>query len=137
MILGVGTDLCQISRIVRARQRRGMRFDERILTADELARLPRDPSAADRYVAKRFAAKEALGKALGTGIRAPMAWHAASVINDSLGRPLFSLTPALTIVHMPRDERAIALSSCTIHLSLTDDGDYAMAYVIIEHRTST
>lgn len=133
MIVGTGIDLCQISRIAAARRAHGARFDARILTPAERAQIPTLQASADRFVAKRFAAKEALGKALGRGMRTPMSWQAAEVVRDTLGQPAFEISPAMARLTLPRAQRVVSLSACTIHLSLSDDGDYALAQVLIEH----
>jgi holo-[acyl-carrier protein] synthase len=132
MIVGTGVDICQVSRVAAARAKHGERFDARILAPSEIPHVPQNPLMAARHVAKRFAAKEALGKALGTGIRAPLGWQAASVVNDALGRPSFALVPALASLTLMRDKVVANLSDCAIHLSLSDDGDYAIAMVTIE-----
>ena len=86
MIFGIGTDLCDIGRIERALARFGERFAERILVASELERFRRHRKPA-AYLAKRFAAKEAFSKALGTGIRFPVNWHNVWVENARSGKP--------------------------------------------------
>ena len=86
MILGVGTDLCEISRIEQALARFGERFAKRILVESELAVFRRRRKRA-AYLAKRFAAKEAFSKAMGTGIHFPVNWHNVWVVNDRAGKP--------------------------------------------------
>ena len=89
MILGIGTDLCEIGRIQRAMDRFGDRFARKILGASELERFRshRQPAA---YLAKRFAAKEAFSKAIGTGIRYPVTWRNVNVVNGPSGRPIMA-----------------------------------------------
>ena len=124
MIFGVGTDVVEIERIRKALDRWGERFAERILSPSELTRFRnhRQPVA---YLAKRFAAKEAFTKALGTGIRAPANWHGVWVVNLPSGKPELQYTPALKDL---LDRRKILQS----HLTLTDERGLAVATVILE-----
>jgi holo-[acyl-carrier protein] synthase len=124
MIYGVGTDLIEIRRIDQALQRFGERFARRILCAPELKRFRahKQPVA---YLAKRFAAKEAFTKALGTGIHAPANWHGVWVVNLPSGRPTLEFSPALKAL---LDRRKILGA----HLSLTDEREMAAATVILE-----
>jgi holo-[acyl-carrier protein] synthase len=124
MIYGVGTDLIEIDRIKRALERFGERFARRILCEPELKRFRahRQPVA---YLAKRFAAKEAFTKALGTGIHAPANWHGVWVVNLPSGKPVLEFSPALKML---LDKRGILGS----HLSLTDERELAAATVILE-----
>jgi holo-[acyl-carrier protein] synthase len=124
MILGVGTDLCDIGRIERALERFGERFARRILVASEMERFRRHRKPA-AYLAKRFAAKEALSKALGTGIHAPVSWHNIWVENASSGRPSLGFSAALAAY---LKERKIA----SVHVSLTDEIGMACAFVVVE-----
>jgi holo-[acyl-carrier protein] synthase len=123
MIYGVGQDLVEIPRIERALARFGERFARRILCEPELARFRRHrlPAA---FLAKRFAAKEALGKALGIGVRAPATLPAIAVVHDAYGKPEFSYAPALAAYMAER--------GLTAHLSLSDERDYAVAFVVVE-----
>ena len=124
MIYGVGTDLIEISRIGRALQRFGDRFARRILCEPELKRFRghRSPAA---YLAKRFAAKEAFTKALGTGIHAPANWHGVWVINLGSGRPQLEFSSELKqLLEKKRIQRS--------HLTLSDERDMACATVILE-----
>lgn len=124
MIYGVGTDLIEIARIERALARFGERFARRILCVPELERYRthRMPAA---YLAKRFAAKEAFTKALGTGIRAPANWHGVWVRNLGSGRPVLEYSEALaTLLRARGITRA--------HLTITDERDMASATVILE-----
>jgi holo-[acyl-carrier protein] synthase len=128
LIIGIGSDLCRIDRIEKTLGRYGERFENRCFTDVERARAHRRPaSIADTY-AKRFAAKEACSKALGTGMRNGVAWRDMGVINLPTGRPTLLLTGgALKRLHdiTPQGFEA------DIHLSLTDDQPYAMAFVVI------
>ena len=124
MIYGVGTDLVEIKRVERVLARFGERFARRILCEPELKRFRshRQPVA---YLAKRFAAKEAFTKALGTGIHAPANWHGVWVVNLRSGKPEFEFSSELKKF---LKEKNINQS----HLSLTDERDLASATVILE-----
>jgi holo-[acyl-carrier protein] synthase len=124
VILGIGTDLCEISRIERSLQRFGERFAARILVDSELAIFRRRRKAA-AYLAKRFAAKEAFSKALGTGIHFPVNWHNVWVVNNRSGKPTFEFSEALQALLKRR-----AVDS--VHLSLTDEIGMACAFVVVE-----
>jgi holo-[acyl-carrier protein] synthase len=124
MIYGVGTDLIEIQRIDKALKRFGERFARRILCEPELKRfrVHRQPVA---YLAKRFAAKEAFSKALGTGIHAPVNWHGVWVVNLKSGKPQLEFSSELKKMLEQRDIRRT-------HLSLTDEKEMAAATVILE-----
>ena len=124
MIFGVGTDVVEIGRIEKALSRWGERFAARILCAPELARFRkhRQPAA---YLAKRFAAKEAFTKALGTGIKAPANWHGVWVANLPSGKPVLEFSEALKKLLSTRN-------ICGTHLSLADERGVAVATVILE-----
>ena len=126
MIDGVGLDIAQISRMAAALRRRPLRLPRRLLTPDEQQEFIRRGKS-PRYLAARFAAKEALAKALGTGLRAPMLASAAAVLNNSSGKPEFHLHPDLAAFVAARGIRAC-------HLSLSHDGDYAAAMVVTERK---
>jgi holo-[acyl-carrier protein] synthase len=128
MIIGLGSDLSDIRRVANSLERFGERFTHRVFTEIERKRSDRKPDPAASY-AKRFAAKEACAKALGTGIRHGVFWRDMGVANLPSGAPTMALTggalerlQAIT----PEGHRAV------IHLSLTDDHPYAQAFVIIE-----
>ena len=124
MIYGVGTDLIEIKRVERVLARFGERFARRILCESELKRFRahRQPVA---YLAKRFAAKEAFTKALGTGIHAPANWHGVWVVNLRSGKPEFEFSNELKLL---LKEKKIQHA----HLSLTDEREIAAATVILE-----
>lgn len=124
MIYGVGTDLIEIARVARVLQRFGERFARRILCEPEFKRFRahRNPAA---YLAKRFAAKEAFTKALGTGIHAPANWHGMWVINLRSGKPELEFSIELKKFLENRQIRRT-------HLSLTDEREIACATVILE-----
>ena len=124
MIYGVGTDVVEIARIEQALQRFGERFARRILCGPELKRF-RSHRLPASYLAKRFAAKEAFTKALGTGIQAPANWHGVWVRNLPSGKPVLEFSDALK-------ELLSRLGVASSHLSLTDERGVAMATVILE-----
>jgi holo-[acyl-carrier protein] synthase len=123
VIYGVGIDLVRISRIDAAIGRHGRRFAERILTEHELAEYTASRHKAG-FTAKRFAAKEALLKALGTGLRMGIGWHDMEVRQDTLGKPYFVCSGRVQELF---DERAIAAS----FLSISDEDEYAAAFVTL------
>lgn len=128
MILGIGSDLIDIRRIERALDRHGERFVARLYTQEEKARAERRPLQRAATYAKRFAAKEACAKALGTGIRRGVYWRDMGVVNLRSGAPTMALTggAAARLAEMlPQGYRAI------VHLSLTDDFPLAQAFVVI------
>ena len=129
MILGIGTDLCDIGRIERALGRFGERFAERILVDSELERFHRHRKPA-AYLAKRFAAKEAFSKALGTGIHFPVNWHNVWVENASSGKPSLKFSKPLAAL---LKRRGIA----NVYVSLTDEIGMACAFVVVEGTAST
>ena len=128
MIVGIGSDLCDIRRIAETLERFGERFTQRIFTDVERARSERKGDPAASY-AKRFAAKEACSKALGTGLRGGVFWRDMGVANLRSGAPTLKLTNGAA-------ERLAAITPAgltpVIHLSLTDDHPYAQAFVVIE-----
>jgi holo-[acyl-carrier protein] synthase len=124
MILGIGTDLCEIKRIEQALERWGERFARRILVESEIAVFRRRKKSA-AYLAKRFAAKEAFSKALGTGIHFPVNWHNVWVVNDRSGKPMLEFSkPLVELLERRGIER--------VHVSLTDEIGMASAFVIAE-----
>lgn len=126
MILGIGTDIVSVKRIEDALERFGDRFLHRILTEAEVAEYAQSPVPA-RFLAKRFAAKEAFSKAFGTGISAEVGWHDVEVTHDTRGKPLIRASVELTA-------RLTALNVCATHLSLSDETDQALAFAVIETR---
>ena len=128
MIIGLGSDLSDIRRIQGSLDRFGERFTHRVFTELERTRSERKADAAASY-AKRFAAKEACAKALGTGMRRGVFWRDMGVVNMRSGQP----TMALTGGALKRlEEMTPPGMKAVIHLSLTDDHPYAQAFVIIE-----
>lgn len=124
MLLGIGTDLARIARFETLLQRRGEQAIKRLLTPDEQQALKQAANPA-AYFAKRFAAKEALLKALGTGLRNGLSWQDMQVSNDALGKPLMQLSGKAA-------ELASSLGVARIHLSLSDEQDLALAFVVLE-----
>ena len=124
MIVGIGTDLCEIGRVQRALDRHGERFARKILVDSEMERFRRNRRPA-AYLAKRFAAKEAFSKAIGTGIRFPVNWHNLSVDNGRSGKPTLLFSEPLAALLRTRGVTAA-------HLSLTDEVGMACAFVVLE-----
>jgi holo-[acyl-carrier protein] synthase len=130
MILGIGSDLCDIDRIQKSLDRFGERFTHRIFTEGERAKSDRRATRAASY-ARRFAAKEACSKALGTGLRAGVFWRDMEVVNLPGGRPTLKLTggaAARLAAMTPPGHEAF------VHVSMTDDPPMAQAFVVIEAR---
>jgi holo-[acyl-carrier protein] synthase len=128
MIIGIGSDLCDIRRIERSLERFGERFTHRIFTEGERRKSDGRSTRAASY-ARRFAAKEACSKALGTGLRAGVFWRDMEVVNLPGGKPTLRLTGgALQRLGrmMPPGHEAV------VHVSMTDDPPMAQAFVIIE-----
>lgn len=123
MIVGVGTDLLDIRRIGKALARTP-RFAERILTVDELEQYGRSTQPIN-FLAKRFAAKEAAVKALGTGIGRGISWQHFTVSYDALGRPLMMISGGAA-------EKAVQLGIRQIHISYSDEADHIVAFAVAE-----
>ena len=130
MILGIGTDLANIDRIQGVLSRHGDRFRNRVFTEMEQAKASRRKDEAGTY-AKRWAAKEACSKALGTGLRMGIAWKDMSVTNLSSGQPVMEITGW---AKNRLDEMTPSDHEAVVHVSLTDDHPWAQAYVVIEAR---
>lgn len=123
-IVGLGTDIAEIERVEKALDRSGDAFAKRILTEVELTKF-HSLKQKGRFLAKRFAAKEAASKALGTGIAQGVTFQDFTITNDELGAPVLALTQkALEIAKQKK------VSS--IHLSISDERHYAVATVILE-----
>src|SRR5271157_1780268 len=127
MILGIGSDLIDVRRIERAMERHGERFLARIFTATERATADGRARRCETY-AKRFAAKEACAKALGTGLRAGVWWRDMGVVNLPSGRPTFELTGG---AKRRLEAMTPAGYEARIDLTITDEGPMAQAFVII------
>lgn len=124
MIHGIGTDIVDIGRIAKVLDRFGARFVNRILTPEERTRFERTRAKAS-HLAKRFAAKEAFSKAIGTGIHAPFRWHSVAVSRDARGKPGLVASPAMAEYLAQRGVKSS-------HVSLTDDAGIAVAFVVLE-----
>ena len=124
MIHGIGTDLVSVKRIEDALFRYGDRFLHRILSETEVSEYAQSSQPA-RFLAKRFAAKEAFSKAWGSGIGETVGWHDVSVAHDSRGKPLIAPSPSLS-------EKFVRENIVSAHLSLSDENDHALAFVVLE-----
>ncbi|PXX46502.1 holo-ACP synthase [Undibacterium pigrum] len=128
MIYGIGTDIVQISRMQEAIARNGERFAEKILGPEELAIYRERKALVEarglRYLATRFAAKEAFSKAVGMGMRDPMNWHAMQTLNNDQGQPQVRANGNMLAWMQERNLKA--------SISVSDETDYAIAFVIIE-----
>lgn len=129
MIVGLGSDLCSIERIAASLARFGTRFERRCFTEAEIARADRRPFTRAGTLAKRFAAKEAFSKAVGTGFRRGVFLRDIGVVNAAGGQPTLQLTGgarARLDAMTPRGHVA------RVHLTMTDDHPWAQAFVVIE-----
>jgi holo-[acyl-carrier protein] synthase len=128
VIYGIGTDLCDIRRVEALLERRGERFASRVLGPHEIevfrARRARVQARGVRYLATRFAAKEAFSKAIGLGMRMPMTWRACEVVKATSGQPRIVLHGALA--------EWFAARGLSAHVSVSDEADYAAAFVVVE-----
>lgn len=128
MIQGLGTDLCDVRRVAAALERHGPRFAEKVLGPQEIQvyryRSQRVERRGLRYLATRFSAKEAFAKAIGLGIHHPMTWRSCEILNAPSGQPYVQLHGALADWFAARGWRA--------HVTLTDESDYAAAFVVVE-----
>ena len=131
MIYGIGTDIVLIARIRTLIERWGERFPRRVLGPDELREYTRrrgrgtpGPERAARYLAKRFAAKEAFSKAIGLGLRGPMTLLSLQVLNDARGKPV--AVPRKALEPWLRERGLVA------HVSISDEVDSALAFVVVE-----
>ncbi|MDR3299503.1 MAG: holo-ACP synthase [Candidatus Accumulibacter sp.] len=123
MIAGIGADIVAVARIARLYQRHGARAVAKLLAPPELDDFSKASDCA-RFLAKRFAAKEAFGKALGIGVVAPASMNNITVTHDDLGKPAFAYMPPLA--------RYLAGRGLSAHLSISDEADYALAFVVME-----
>jgi holo-[acyl-carrier protein] synthase len=128
MIFGIGTDIIDVRRIQSTLSRRGERFAEKVLGANELlvfrARGARAPARGLSYLATRFSAKEAFSKAIGLGLHMPMTWRACEILNSAGGKPTIRLHGVLAAWFQQR--------GLVAHVSLSDETDYAAAFVVVE-----
>ncbi|MDO9191589.1 MAG: holo-ACP synthase [Undibacterium sp.] len=128
MIFGIGTDIVQISRIELALRRNGDRFVKKILGVNELEiyfeRKAKSDVRGQRFLATRFAAKEAFSKAIGLGMRMPMTWHAMQILNELDGKPIISMNGVLL--------EWMTEQGLSARVSMSDEVEYALAFVIVE-----
>jgi holo-[acyl-carrier protein] synthase len=129
MIVGLGSDLCNIERIQNSLDRFGARFEQRVFTDVERAKAARRPFTRAGTYAKRFAAKEAFSKAVGTGFKRGVFMKDIGVINSPSGAPTLALTGG---ARAALDALIPAGHEPRVHLTLTDDHPWAQAFVIIE-----
>jgi holo-[acyl-carrier protein] synthase len=125
VIAGVGTDIVAVERLGKLYERHGERALEKLLAPTERADFARSKDPA-RFLAKRFAAKEALGKALGIGVAAPATLPNIAVVHDVLGKPAFAYAPTL--------EQHLIERGLHAHLSISDEQAFAVAFVVLETR---
>jgi holo-[acyl-carrier protein] synthase len=127
MIYGIGTDIVQISRVEAALARSGERFAEKILGPEELvkyhARRAKNEVRGLRFLATRFSAKEAFSKAIGLGMRMPMTWRSAQMLNAPSGKPIIVCSGAL--------EEFMRTHRLTAQVTISDEADYGVAFVIV------
>lgn len=129
MIIGLGSDLCSIERIQASLDRFGARFENRVFTPEELAKADRRPLTRAATLAKRFAAKEAFSKAVGTGFKRGVFFRDIGVVNLPSGAPTLALAGG---ARARLDALLPPGHAARIHVSLTDDHPWAQAFVIIE-----
>ena len=133
MIYGIGTDVCDVRRIRSSLQRYGERFARKILCDAEMAvwksRTGRWPERGLRYLATRFSAKEAFSKAAGLGLRLPMAWQLCEIANLPSGKPVLVLHGGL--------KDWFEAQGLAAHVSVTDEGDYAASFVVLEKKAAS
>jgi holo-[acyl-carrier protein] synthase len=127
VIYGIGTDIVQISRVEAALQRSGERFAEKILGPEELvkyhARRAKNEVRGLRFLATRFSAKEAFSKAIGLGMRMPMTWRSAQMLNAPSGKPMIVCSGAL--------DEFMRTHRLTAQVTISDEADYGVAFVIV------
>jgi len=132
MIYGIGTDICDVRRIRSSLERLGDRFAEKVLAEGELAtwraRSARWPDRGVRYVATRFSAKESFSKAIGMGMRMPMTWRHCEIVNLPSGQPSIVLHGAL--------KDWFEAQGLQVHLSVTDESDYAASFCVVERKSA-
>ena len=124
MIFGIGTDIVEYARIAAVYARHGERFAQRVLSQTELPELHGHAYPA-RLLAKRFAAKEAFAKAVGSGLRHPVSLHSISIVHDTLGKPKLRFDT-------PLHDHLIRLGVSGHHLSISDERGMVVAFVVLE-----
>lgn len=123
MIAGIGTDIVAVARLGKLYERHGERALEKVLAPTERSEFAAASDPA-RFLAKRFAAKEAFAKAFGTGIAKPVTLTNIAVTHDALGKPVLAYAPELSA--------AVRERNLSAHLSISDERDYAVAFVVLE-----
>ena len=131
MIIGLGSDLCNIERIQNSLDRYGARFEQRVFTSVEIAKADKRPFTRAATFAKRFAAKEAFSKAVGTGFKAGVFMKDIGVVNLPSGAPTLALSGG---AKARLDALTPPGATLFVHLTLTDDHPWAQAFVILEAR---
>lgn len=130
MIYGIGTDICDVRRIRASLERHGERFAKKVLSDAEFstwqARSARWPERGTRYLATRFSAKEAFSKAVGLGMRMPMSWRLCEVGNLPSGKPMIVLHGGL--------KDWFEAQGLSVHVSVTDESDYAASFCVVEKK---
>ena len=130
MIYGIGTDICDIRRIRDTLSRRGERFAEKVLGPHEITvfreRYGKVEARGVAYLATRFSAKEAFSKAIGTGMRMPMTWRACELVKAPSGKPEIKLHGTLATW--------FEAQGLTAHVTVSDESEYAAAFVVVETR---
>ena len=133
MIYGIGTDICDITRIARALDRHGERFAQRVLGPHEIevfrTRRAKVEVRGVAYLATRFSAKEAFSKAIGLGMRSPMTWQNCEIVKVPSGKPEIRLHGALHHWFTSR--------SLSAQVSVSDESSYACAFVVVEQKATT
>lgn len=124
MIFGIGTDIVSVKRIEDSLSKFGERFVHRVLNDDEVVEYGKSAYRA-RFLAKRFAVKEAFSKAFGTGIGTDVGWHDVSVNHDERGKPLL-------ITSLPLGSKLARHKISAMHVSISDEPGHAIAFVILE-----
>jgi holo-[acyl-carrier protein] synthase len=126
MIYGIGTDIVSIKRIEAALSKQGERLSQRILSEDEKTEFNAlTQPAATRFLAKRFAVKEAFSKAFGSGIGADVGWHDVRISHDDKGKPIIVVSAAL-------QQRLSDNNIGSTHVSISDEVEHAIAFVVLE-----
>ncbi|TAM52900.1 MAG: holo-ACP synthase [Paraburkholderia sp.] len=132
-IYGIGTDIVQVSRVAAVMSRTNGRFAEKVLGPDELrvyhARNARSQARGLAFLATRFSAKEAFSKAIGLGMHWPMTWRALQTLNEASGKPVVKASGELA--------EWLAARGITARVSITDERDYAVAFVVAEAEAAT
>lgn len=138
MIYGIGTDICDVRRIRASLERHGDRFATKVLSDAEFtvwkARSARWPERGVRYLATRFSAKEAFSKAIGTGMHMPMTWKLCEIANQPANHP--QAGQPFVVLHGALKDWFDA-RQLQVHVSVTDESDYAASFCVVEHGTQT